>query len=216
MSARAFTPAEYHLLEQHFATTADTRGHLLLVLGCNTGLRITELLGLTQADVATGLGTEARRELFVARRRLKGGKSMRRRSVSGRRIVLGEPVREAIQAHLERIGPVDPRTCLFRSRQSGSLAMSRWQAHRLLVGACRACGVDGTRISNHSYRKYFCTSLFKATKDLLLVQACVGHSSPLTTARYIMVNQSAVDQAILNLSATAPAGPTNVIPMVAA
>ncbi len=217
MSARPFTETEYLTLDHHFAAAGRTRDRLLLVLGSNTGLRISELLGLTHADVAAGPGNEMRRELIVAvRRRLKGGKGMRRRSVTGRRIVLGEAVRQAIREHLEKTGPMDPSTCLFQSRQSGSFAMSRWQAHRLLVEACRHCGIETTRISNHSYRKYFCTGLFKATKDLLLVQACVGHSSPLTTARYIMVNKSSVDQAILNLSATAPAGPTNVIPMVAA
>ena len=216
MSARAFTSDEYLTLDHHLAAAGRTRDRLLLVLGSNTGLRISELLSLTHADVAAGPGNEVRRELFVARRRLKGGKGMRRRSVTGRRIVLGETVREALQAHLERTGPMDPGTCLFQSRQSGSLAMSRWQAHRLLVEACRHCGIETTRISNHSYRKYFCTSLFKATKDLLLVQACVGHSSPLTTARYISVHQDAVDQAILSLTAPSPATLANVISMVAA
>jgi integrase len=79
-----FYPEEYLKLEQYFTGIGDTRGHLLLVLGCNTGLRISELLGLTAADC--WIGESVRRELFVTLRRLKGGRGVHRRAVSGRRI----------------------------------------------------------------------------------------------------------------------------------
>ena len=212
MSARAFTPAEYHTLEQHFAGTGDTRGHLLLVLGCNTGLRISELLGLTVADCWTG--EAVRRELFVARRRLKGGRGARRRAVTGRRIPLADHVREAIGAHLRVLGPDNLTGALFPSRQSGSGAMSRWNAHRLLVEACLACGISKFFVSNHSYRKTFAQFCYAKTKCLLTVQRCLAHRSPLTTAIYLSINQDAVDRTILDLTTPAPAA--NVIPMSAA
>ena len=212
MSARAFTPAEYHTLEQHFAAAGDTRGKLLLVLGCNTGLRISELLGLTLADCWTG--EAVRCELFVARRRLKGGRGVHRRAVSGRRIPLAEHVREAIAEHIQALGTENLAGALFRSRQSRSGAMTRWNAHRLLLVACTACGISKFFISNHSYRKSFAQMCYQKTKCLLTTQRCLAHRSPLTTAFYLSINQDAVDRTILDLTTPAPAG--NVIPMTAA
>lgn len=212
VSARAFTPEEYHTLEQYFTGASDTRGHLLLVLGCNTGLRISELLSLTVADCWTG--ESVRRELFVARRRLKGGRGVHRRAVSGRRIPLADHVRQAVEAHLRMLGTEDLTRALFPSRQSGSGAMSRWNAHRMLVDACIACGISSFFVSNHTYRKTFAQFCYSRTKCLLTTQRCLSHRSPLTTAIYLSINQDAVDRTILDL--TTPAPSANVIPMTAA
>jgi integrase len=212
MSARAFSPEEYQTLEQYFAGIGDTRGHLFLVLGCNSGLRISSLLGLTVADCWTG--ESVRRELFVARCRLKGGRGPRRRAVTGLRIPLADHVREAIAAHLRVLGTEDPVGALFRSRQSGSGAMSRWNAHRMLVEACIACGISKFFVSNHSYRKTFAQFCYSRTRCLLTTQRCLAHRSPLTTALYLSINQDAVDRTILDLTTPAPAA--NVIPLPAA
>jgi integrase len=213
MAARAYTPEEYSRLENYFATAADTRGHLLLVLGCNTGLRITELLSLTVADCWTG--SEVRPELFVARRRLKGGKGVHRRAVSGRRIPLAQHVRDAIAAHLRATGEVRPGDALFRSRQSGAGSMTRWHAHRILRAACAACGIAHFFVSTHSLRKTFAQLCYQKTRCLLTTQRCLAHRSPLTTAVYLNINQDAVDRTILDLTAPAPA-PAEVIPLPAA
>ena len=212
MSARSFSPAEYQTLEQYFADGGDTRGHLLLVLGCNTGLRISSLLGLTVADCWTG--QEVRRELFVARCRLKGGRGPRRRAVTGLRIPLADHVRRAIEEQLRAIGTEVHARALLPSRQSGSGAMSRWNAHRLLREACVACGIDSYHVATHSLRKTFAQFCYSRTRCLLTTQRCLAHKSPLTTAIYLSINQDAVDRTILDLTTPAPAG--NVIPMTAA
>jgi integrase len=212
MSARSFSPEEYHTLEAHLAPAADTRAHLLLVIGCNTGLRISELLSLTVSDCFTG--TEVRHELFIARRRLKGGRGVHRRSVSGRRIPIADHVRQAIAKHLRATGTENLTDALFRSRQSGSRAMTRWHAHRLLVDACVTCGISRFFISNHTYRKTFAQFCYARTKCLLTTQRCLAHSSPLTTAIYLSINQDTVNRTILDL--TTPAPTANVIPMTAA
>jgi integrase len=212
MPARAFSPEEYHTLEQYFAGAGDTRGHLLLVLGCNSGLRISSLLGLTVADLWTG--ESVRRELFVARCKLKGGRGPRRRAVTGLRIPLADHVRQAIDEQLRAIGTDIPARALFPSRQSGLAAMSRWNAHRMLREACVACGIDSYHVATHSLRKTFAQFCYAKTKCLLTVQRCLAHRSPLTTAIYLSINQDAVDRTILDLTTPAPAG--NIIPMTAA
>ena len=44
MSARPFTESEFSYLNAHFAAAGNTRNLLLLVFGCGTGYRISELL----------------------------------------------------------------------------------------------------------------------------------------------------------------------------
>lgn len=212
MSARAFSPDDYHRLECYFKDAGDTRGLLILVLGCNMGLRISELLGLTIADCWTG--EAVRPELFVARRRLKGGRGVHRRAVTGRKIPLGDHVRQAIAGHLRTMGIGDITGALFRSRQSGFGPMTRWDAHPFLVDACISCGINRYLVSNHTYRKTFAQFCYARTKCLLTTQRCLAHSSPLTTAIYLSINQDAVDRTILDLTTPAPAA--NVIPLPAA
>lgn len=203
MPARAFSSEEFSVLERYFAEAQSTRNRLLFLLGCATGLRITELLSLRVSDVwETGA---ARREIYIQRQRLKGGRSARRRSVRGRRIPLAEPVRNAIAAHVENGLWALPDRHLFASRQNLFKPMSRWHAHRILLRAVAACGLNSDRISNHSYRKFFAQGIYARTKDLLLTQAALSHANPLTTARYLCTDERRVDEAILALSSMAPA-----------
>ncbi len=92
--------------------------------------------------------------------------------------------------------------------------MSRWNAHRMLVEACVACGIDSYHVATHSLRKTFAQFCYGKTKCILTVQRCLAHRSVLTTMAYLNINQDAVDRTILDLTTPAPAA--NVIPMVAA
>lgn len=212
MSARPFSEGEYATLNRYFAGAGRTRDRLMLVLGCASGLRITELLGLRWSDVWGGQDVVS--EIYVARSRLKGGRGEHKRSVCGRRIPLGEGVRRAIREHLDSIGTQDPSRALLSSRQSAGRPMARFHAYRILVEACTACGIETARVSNHSYRKTFAQSCYQRTHDLLLTQAAIGHSSPITTALYIRTSQSAVDAVVRGL--TAEPATAVLMPMAAA
>jgi integrase len=53
------------------------------------------------------------------------------------------------------------------------------------------------RISTHSFRKFFATSIYKDNDfDIVLVQKLLQHSSPETTQRYIGISQKQVEQAL--------------------
>lgn len=45
--------------------------------------------------------------------------------------------------------------------------------------------IKGKKISPHKLRATYGTQLYEATKDIVLVQNCMNHSSPVTTRRYI-------------------------------
>lgn len=200
MAARAFTPDEFTRLENYFAQSNSTRNLALFLVGCATGLRITELLSLRVEDVwSNGLPN---RELRVERRRLKGGRGPYRRAVRSRRIPLGETIRKVIAGHVEAGLWANPTAFLFAAPHRPDRPISRWHAHRILLRACQICGVPTDRISNHSYRKFFAQNIYAQTKDLLLTQAALAHSNPPTTARYIATDEGKVDAAILALQTT--------------
>jgi integrase len=80
--------------------------------------------------------------------------------------------------------------------------MNRSQAFRVLVDACVACGIDTTRISTHSLRKTFVRRVYAASgNDLIRTQRAVGHSSPITTARYLETDAADLDRLVLTLAA---------------
>ena len=192
MSARPFTDPEFSSLSSHFAATGQTRNLLLLKLGCGTGYRISELLALRVRDVWTG--TDVAREVMIARRNLKGGKGAYHRAVRGRRVPLAEPVREAIQGHLAKIGTQNPDQAIFSTTQGHGEPMDRSAVYRVLTEACRRCGIDTARISTHSLRKTFVGRIYKASNhDLIATQRIVGHTNPATTARYLETDSAQLD-----------------------
>jgi len=179
---------------------------MLLVVGTNVGYRITELLSWTVGQVLTAQG-EVAHEVTVTRALLKGGSGARRRNVQSRRVVLNGRARGAIRDYLGALGRVPlPQECLFLSREGENRAIDRRQAHRLLKGLCRTCGINETRVSTHSLRKTFVRAIYDASKrDLVLTQRILGHSSPVLTSRYLESTQSELDDLVLGLAASTPA-----------
>jgi integrase len=216
MPARPFSPTEISLLESHLIQRGRFRDRMLIIAGTQVGYRITELLTWTVGQVL-GAGGEVVREVTVTRADLKGGKGPRKRSVRSRRVVLNERARGVIRDYVASLGQIPPADqFLFQSRKGPNRPISRTQAHRVIKGICRECGIDVTRISTHSLRKSFVRAVYDASgHDLLRTQRIVQHQSPLTTARYLESTQSELDDLVLGLSAAVPA-PAAVHPLALA
>lgn len=179
---------------------------MLIIAGTQVGYRITELLTWTVGQVL-GADGDIVREVTVTRADLKGGNGLRKRSVRSRRVVLNERAREVIRDYIASLGCVPPANqFIFQSRSGANRPISRTQAHRILKGLCRECGIDATRISTHSLRKSFVRAVYDASgHDLVRTQRIVQHASPLTTARYLESTQTELDELVLGLGAPAPA-----------
>ncbi|ADV67479.1 tyrosine-type recombinase/integrase [Deinococcus maricopensis] len=134
----------------------------LLLLCAHTGLRVSEALSLTWADV-----TPTRVTVHG-----KGGKV--------RVAPLGRRVREALAA-LVRGAPADR---LF--------TWSYHQAVYRMQKAFRAAGCGEAWRGFHAARKHSGTRLYAATKDFTRVGLFLGHSSVDTTRRYVAVQEDDV------------------------
>lgn len=54
--------------------------------------------------------------------------------------------------------------------------------------------------TTHSLRHYFATSVYQGTHDLRSVQTLLGHASIETTQRYVLVDQDALNAAVLSVA----------------
>jgi integrase len=198
-------PAVYAALED-----ASPRDRALVVLGLNTGFRVSEVLSLNVGDVWDG--ERVRPQVKVARAKMKGGRGPRRKSVSSRVVPLNDAATEALQRYLfARLGGgvVAPDEPLFPSRFHGK-RMTRWGANDIVHAMLVKAGIDGNGdYGTHTLRKTFCRQIYKRTQhDLNLTRAVMGHTSCATTQKYLHVDEEAMVQAVMSLSAlVSVAGP---------
>jgi integrase/recombinase XerD len=161
-------------------TTLGLRDRAMLETLYATGLRVSELVGLTLAQVGFDTG--------VVRVLGKGSKE--------RLVPLGE---EAIQwlkryltsARLELLGPAKNDAVFVTARRAALSRQAFWQlVKRYAVKA----GIDRASLSPHTLRHAFATHLINHGADLRVVQLLLGHSDITTTTIYTHVARERLKQ----------------------
>lgn len=161
----------------------NPRDRCLVILGCYTGFRISELLSLTIGDVfAHG---QVLATVTVPYSRMKG----KRRA---RSCTLSIAPQNAVATWLARLRserPLHPDVPLFLSQRltpSGAMrAMTRERAYQMLAGYCEEAKIPGCR-GTHTLRKTFATTVYAAfDRDLRKTQLALGHASISSTAHYL-------------------------------
>ncbi len=132
----------------------------------STGLRVSELLSLRQAQLANGAAT-----LIV---RGKGGKE--------RMVLLSAAAREASGA----LAVAQPGRWLFPGRDPRR-AMTRQGFGLLLKQVALAAGLDPARVSPHVLRHSFASHMLARGADLRSLQLLLGHADIATTQIYTHV-----------------------------
>lgn len=191
MKARPLTPEEIARVRAYFDGDYPSyreRDRAIFELGINCGLRVSELCALK-------VGQVRQYGRVVERLELTETKGARPRSIP-----LNQAAREAVEelirwkrARGERLHPGDP---LFRSREGGPLTRQevdhRWRQIR------RACRLTG-KVTTHSWRKTFATTLHQLGQPLGVIQQLLGHASIATTQRYLSVTSVEEERAVAAL-----------------
>lgn len=141
-----------------------------------TGLRVSELVGLTLSQVSLTQG--------VVRVIGKGDKE--------RLVPLGEEAISWISRYL-----AEGRSRLVKSRSTDALfttarggPMTRQAFWHNLKGHTRKAGIDAKKLSPHTLRHAFATHLLNHGADLRVVQMLLGHADLSTTQIYTYVAQA--------------------------
>ena len=164
----------------------NMRDYCMFTLGINSGLRISDLLGLTIADVMENGKVKDR----ITIREQKTGKS--------KDFPISDSARKAINDYLKTRQNVSQSDALFASRK-GNGAISRQQAWKIINDAAATVGIQGD-IGTHTMRKTFGYHAYQSGVDIALIQKLLNHSAPSVTLRYIGITQDDMDHVYISMN----------------
>ncbi|MGH8720917.1 MAG: tyrosine-type recombinase/integrase [Burkholderiales bacterium] len=169
------------------------RDRALLTLALQAGLRVSELIGLTCADIVLGTGAHVRCE----------GKGRKHRSVP-----LTAPAQAVLAAWLkERAGrPHDPLFPTRTGRQLSRDAIERRLATHTASAARRCPSLLGKRLHPHVLRHSCAMSLLQAGVDTTVIALWLGHADVRSTQPYLHADLTIKERALALLT------PANVPP----
>jgi len=155
------------------------RDYILFILGCNSALRVGDLLRLRVRDVRDARGNMLD---HISLREEKTGKF--------KRFKLPASITKEIADYVVGMADDSP---LFPSRRGGG-AISSVQAWRILSGAAHVLNLRD--IGTHSMRKTFGYHAYRKTKDVALLQTILNHTSQSDTLRYLGIDDDEVEKAL--------------------
>lgn len=176
-------------LEDYFYQRKEYRNYLLVVMGLNTALRISDLLQIKWTDV---YNKETKQFLtHVCLTEQKTGKH--------NMILLNPTVKKALKKYGRHISNKTISPYIFFSPQKPEQPLSRVQAYRIIQRATKALDMDG-QISCHSLRKTFGYQAWKEGTEPALLMSVFNHSSYSITKRYLCIDQDDKDELFLKIS----------------
>ena len=153
------------------------RNYLLITLGLNTALRISDILSLTWEDLYDeGIGTY-RKHIHIIEQ--KTGKTTR--------IYMNQSIQEALDWYAQSTW-FNQSKWIFWSQGNVDKHISRMQAHRIVKQAAEYCNMEGV-ISCHSLRKSFGYYAWKKGVSPVMLMNIYNHSSYQVTKRYLGIEQ---------------------------
>lgn len=165
------------------STWSGQRDRVLFALMYNTGVRVSEAIGLRRSDVELAPSRTARVE----------GKGRKQRVIP-----LWPSTAARLREWLPRIGP-DPGSPLFPNARGGPLSRSGVEdrlreAVRLAVSTCPT--LAGRRISPHTLRHTTAMHLLQSGVDITVIALWLGHEGTETTHQYVEADLAMKEQAL--------------------
>lgn len=171
---------EYYKVEK-----PNSRNLLLIIIGINTALRISDILALKWDMVYDFEGEKYKNYISVTEK--KTGK--------GTQVYINSSVKNALIGHHEQLKSVGksitPDDYIF-SHTNKNVPISRVQAFRIIKSAADDCSLSGV-ISCHSLRKTFGYHAWKQGAPLAVIVNIYNHSSYKITKRYLGIDQDDKD-----------------------
>lgn len=156
----------------------------MLTLEGNLGLRIGDLLHMRFNDIVK----DGKRYRFRP--------SMVEEKTNKQRVfTIPDEVRNYIKDYCDRNDiPYDAKMFNLHDRKSKNQERN---IQRYIQVVCDYLGYENSKdIGTHSFRKYYATSIYEKTHDIILVQRLLQHSSPKTTMAYIGITDDRLESAI--------------------
>ena len=163
---------------EEFLENHSKRNRLIFAFGINTGLRISDILGLNVEDV------DGKNYLEIKEK--KTGKYKRFPLNTKLKFLIKNYLSTQRKKYYSLTGE-DP---LFIGKKHCRL--DRSQVYRFLNEACEKLKIT-VNVGTHTMRKSFGYHFYKKYNDVALLQKILNHSSPAITLRYIGIAQEEID-----------------------
>jgi integrase/recombinase XerD len=165
------------------ATWHGRRDHALLLVATQTGLRVSEITGLTIADVHLGPGAH----VYCC------GKGRKDRCTP----LTTQTVKTLKPWLAERGGKgPDPLFCTHRGTQLSRDAVERLLAKYVAIAAAHRPTLQAKTISPHTLRHSAAMSLLHAGVDVTVISLWLGHESPASSRVYLHADMQIKERAL--------------------
>lgn len=179
---------QLHMFKDYYLQIKpNSRNYLLIVMGLNSALRISDILSLTCGDVYDFNRSNIKTHIVV--REHKTGKI--------NRIFINKEIRAALSCCVCFANKTEA-SWLFESQMQNEQPLSRYQAYRLIKKAASYAGMDSD-ISCHSLRKTFGYHAWKHGAHPAVLMNIYNHSNYQITKRYLGIDQDDKDEVFRNI-----------------
>jgi len=168
----------------YLAKNRNAKYAMLWKFGCNTILRISDLLAFRVCDVMNGDGVRDKLGL----REIKTGKV--------RIIYFNEPLRRDLQVYIINNGLKAFDYLFYHSPRHKNRPLSRKSAWREIKAACKAVGITAN-VGTHTMRKSLAWAIYSSDKDLGLTMTMLNHSSVKSTLSYLGITNAQIEKAYM-------------------
>ena len=180
---------EIDKLKQFFYDKGEIRNYVLITLGINTGLRISDLLQIQWGNVWNFDTQIFKGHVIITEQ--KTGKTAN--------IFLNDCCKECLlQLKKEMSDRIIPQEYIFKSRNGENRPIGRNRAYTIIKNACKALGYEGN-FSCHSLRKTFGYHAWKQGTAPAVIMSIYNHSSMEVTKRYLSIEQDDKDEVYKNI-----------------
>lgn len=170
---------ELEKFKNYYLKKEKYRNYLLIIMGLNTALRISDILKLCWDDVYDFQNKRYRSHICLVEQKT-GKKTM---------IAVNHSLHEALVLCQQDRKAED---FLFCTHSDPLHAISRYQAYRIIRHAAEECGLEG-HVSCHSLRKTFGYHAWKQGVPPAMLMNIYNHSSYQITKRYLGIEQDDMD-----------------------
>jgi integrase/recombinase XerD len=169
------------------ATRLGRRDHALLLLACQTGLRVSELIGLTHSDIQLGNGAHVR---CHGKGRKDRATPLTRQTVAVLRIWLAD----------HDGGPTDPVFATREDRPLSRDAIAKLVTKHAAQASTHCPSIATKTVTPHTLRHSAAMALLHAGVDTSVIALWLGHEDPSSTHAYLHADMTIKEKALARLT----------------
>lgn len=161
---------------ENYLKENNERDYVIWVLGVNSGLRVSDIVGLNVSDVVD------KTHITIIEKKTQKRKSF----------YINDKLKKVLKDFTKNRNLDEP---LFLGKQGRRL--NQRQVYRFLVNTCNKLGIKA-KVSTHTMRRTFGYHHYQQFKDVVILQRIFNHSSQRITLMYLGIDQDEIDLSYKN------------------